>query len=440
MDPVAYLKSHSLEITNTITGRDSDIDLPLSDINRVSRETARLAHAAGLSVFVLGRRGGWRRLRAWTFLAFTRRRGLPIDVLFVNKDNGIHGRVTVHAWRQWSGSWRSLTHNAPVKRARLPWAVTADKGPSEFASRPIDAVYTWVNAKDPQWRAMYARYQKSSTLDGDRFQQVDELRYSIRSLELFAPWFRRIHIFSNCQPPSWFRETERIRWLFHEDVMPIEMLPTFNSHAIETYLHELPGLAEDFVYFNDDFFLARPVYPEDFFDIGGHSIARMEPAGLIPYFEQLTDEDSREEWQCAAVNGARLIQAEFGVYPARLHEHAPYAFKRAVFREMIKCFPDEALRTRMARFRSKDDVSFASFLYHHFACVSGRAHGVCEPVTMVRSSNYKSLALGLTVPQRFLCMNDGGGSAADASYLHFKACFLARCYPFASESESTVLS
>ena len=46
-------------------------------------------------------------------------------------------------------------------------------------------------------------------------------------------------------------------------------LPTFNSQAIESRLHRIPGLAEHFLYLNDDVFLGRPVPPEMFFTPGG---------------------------------------------------------------------------------------------------------------------------------------------------------------------------
>ena len=45
-------------------------------------------------------------------------------------------------------------------------------------------------------------------------------------------------------------------------------LPVFNSRAIEINLHRIPGLAEQFVYFNDDMFITKPVTKEDFFKNG----------------------------------------------------------------------------------------------------------------------------------------------------------------------------
>ena len=55
-------------------------------------------------------------------------------------------------------------------------------------------------------------------------------------------------------------------------VMPVynteKYLPTFNANTIELNLHRIEGLAEQFVYFNDDMFITDHVKPEDFFRDG----------------------------------------------------------------------------------------------------------------------------------------------------------------------------
>ena len=51
----------------------------------------------------------------------------------------------------------------------------------------------------------------------------------------------------------------QLRLVHHDAILPPDALPTFNSHAIESALHKVPDLAEQFVYLNDDFFLGRPL-------------------------------------------------------------------------------------------------------------------------------------------------------------------------------------
>ncbi|WEJ12935.1 stealth conserved region 3 domain-containing protein (plasmid) [Sinorhizobium sp. K101] len=301
---------------------------------------------------------------------------------------------------------------------------------------PIDVVYTWVNADDPAWRDLIAPYRDRIKVDHDRFVQYDELKYSIRSLFTFAPWVRKVYIFTNCAPPEWFLPSDRIQWVKHEEVIPKAYLPLFNSHAIETFLHEIPGLSERYIYFNDDVFLSGAVRPTDFFNAYGQSVSRMETSGVLTHLEQRVEAGTAEEWQCAAVNSAKLLFKETGVFPLRLHRHAPHAYQRTVYAELANKFPKELEVTRRARFRQETDYTFTSFLFHHFALWRGKAAHLDEDSMVVRASNYKRfLARKIYSTQRFFCINDGGGSADDADFQRFKKKFLNAHYPFKSPAE-----
>ncbi|XP_075250719.1 N-acetylglucosamine-1-phosphotransferase subunits alpha/beta-like isoform X2 [Convolutriloba macropyga] len=109
---------------------------------------------------------------------------------------------------------------------------------------------------DPEW------------LSPSRFADNEELRYSLRSVEKFAPWIRHIFIVTNGQIPAWMNlESPRLTIVKHEEIFPSgeEYLPTFSSPAIEAQLHKIPGLSQHFLYFNDDVMLGKPIYPQDFF-------------------------------------------------------------------------------------------------------------------------------------------------------------------------------
>ena len=66
--------------------------------------------------------------------------------------------------------------------------------------------------------------------------------------------------------PKWLNiNNPKLNIAKHSDFIPQKYLPTFSSRTIEFNLHRIKGLAERFVYFNDDMFLLKPVYMEDFF-------------------------------------------------------------------------------------------------------------------------------------------------------------------------------
>ena len=145
---------------------------------------------------------------------------------------------------------------------------------------PVDVVYTFVNSSDPVWGASYAAALEAAGecappcaiaahSKANKFREWDELRYSMRSLELYAPWVRNVILVVSgpSQVPTWLDTAHpRIRVVYHADIFPdpSTQLPTFNSNAIESVLWRIPGLSPRFLYLNNDVFLGQPVLLEDF--------------------------------------------------------------------------------------------------------------------------------------------------------------------------------
>lgn len=135
----------------------------------------------------------------------------------------------------------------------------------------IDFVVTWVNMDDPEWKAAFEKYseRKDNEKNGvsvARFRDYGFLKYWFRGVEKFTPWVRKIHFISSGNPPEWLNlENPKLNIVRHEDYIPSEFLPTFNSVVIERYIHKIPGLADHFVYFNDDFYIIRPLSQTRFF-------------------------------------------------------------------------------------------------------------------------------------------------------------------------------
>src|SRR6185312_17566504 len=86
-----------------------------------------------------------------------------------------------------------------------------------------------------------------------RYRQIDELKYALRSIYMFAPWVRRIFIATDSPRPEWLAEHPRVTIVRSEEFFAdTSTLPTHNSHAVESQLHHIDGLAEHFLYSNDD--------------------------------------------------------------------------------------------------------------------------------------------------------------------------------------------
>jgi len=138
----------------------------------------------------------------------------------------------------------------------------------------IDFVVTWVDMNDPKWQKDFATY--SGKIDNTknevsvaRFRDYGLLKYWFRGIDKFAPWVRKIHFVTCGQKPDWLDASHpKINLVHHEDYIPKEYLPSFNSSVLEIYLHQIPGIADRFVYFNDDFFIIDHLPPERFFKGG----------------------------------------------------------------------------------------------------------------------------------------------------------------------------
>lgn len=302
-------------------------------------------------------------------------------------------------------------------------------------TRAIDVVYTWVNHADPDWRQAFLTASGSSAsedaLSESRFHSNDELRYSLRSVHANLPWARTIHIVSNCRPPAWLDSSHsHIRWVAHEQILPADCLPTFNSHAIETSLHRIPDLAETFLYFNDDFFASDVFAPSTFINDNGTLNANLERQGVV---SGQVDPKS-PDYLNAARNSASLLFERFGYYPTRLHRHTPYCLSRSLLDELEREFQGDFDRTRGAKFRSIRDINVASFLAHHYGFVKRAVVYAGYSSALVKSNDplsvqvMKELISGTRRP-RVVCLNEGGTPEPTPAWRREAAAFMAKAFP-----------
>lgn len=309
---------------------------------------------------------------------------------------------------------------------------------------PVDVVYTWVDGSDPEWRAARARWQAverphergdHADVEG-RYRSRDELRYSLRSLWLFAGWVRRIYVVTSGQVPPWLVEDERLRVVPHAEILPDDALPTFNSHAIESRLHHIDGLSEHFLYLNDDMFLGRRTTLGQFFTANG--LPRFFPSeAWVPLAEPGLPDLAVDT---AARNGRALIEERFGRVVERKLHHAPYALRRSTLFEIDEAFGEVVRRTTRSRFRHPDDLSIPSAFAHHYGFATGRA--VVGELS-VGYQNLENRRLGLWLDRLLVerdydafCLNetesDGATEAADRRL----AAFLEAYFPIPSPWES----
>jgi hypothetical protein len=307
----------------------------------------------------------------------------------------------------------------------------------------IDMVFSWVDGNDPAFQRARAKRMRGVVVgEGDeaeaRFRQVDELKYALRSVYLFAPWVRNVYIVTDSPRPAWLAEHPNVQ------IVPSErffrdpsVLPTHNSQAVESQLHNIPGLSEHFLYSNDDMFFGRPVEPGMFFS----------PGGVTKFIEAMTrigmgeSDQARSGFENSARVNRDLLWQRFGHIITRHLEHTPVPLRKSVIAELEAEFPEEFRRTAASRFRSSTDISVTNSLYHYYALLTGRAVTQKDARVLYVDTTMRSGLAHLpgALKRRqydLFCLNDGSFPEVPAEErAEIIVAFLERYYPIAAPWE-----
>lgn len=261
----------------------------------------------------------------------------------------------------------------------------------------IDFVVTWLDSTDPEWQESYLKYRPDSKgfKKDARFRNMDIFRYWFRAVEMYAPWVNKVYLVTNGKFPEWInKDNPKLVLVKHEDYMPKECLPTFNSCAIELHMHKIKGLSEHFVYFNDDMYLNAPITPEHYFKDGLPCDLNKETCFNVPiytkedrygiYMQMLADigiinsffnrretvKQSPSRWFGRHL-GLRGNVMSFLLFHRRLFSgfsnfHIEQAYLKSVFNEVWEAAP-EFMSASCTRFREDVTANPYIFRYWQFA-------------------------------------------------------------------------
>ena len=234
----------------------------------------------------------------------------------------------------------------------------------------IDLVYLWVNGNDPKWiakhNALIGLPSEAEENCKGRYADNDELKYSLRSVARYAPWLRRIFIVTDGQTPEWLDTTHpKIQIVDHTDIMPAHCLPCFNSVVIEHHLHRIPGLAERFLYANDDMYFNKPVTPQTFYAPDGLPIMRLNRR---PFKKTLNALKARfgkplNAYRQTIHNAALLVEKKFGHYYNGKTHHNIDAYLKSHYAMTRAIFDDDISATLHHHVRSTADIQRNLYTY-----------------------------------------------------------------------------
>lgn len=228
----------------------------------------------------------------------------------------------------------------------------------------IDAVILWVDGNDEAHISKMLPYIKDKTIIKNkkfktRFEQVNEIQYTIDSILKYAPFINNIFVVTDNQTPNFLKDKEKTTK--YNNVIIIdhkvifrgyeEYLPTFNCRPIETCIYRIPNLSEHFIYFNDDFFLINPTSPEDFFK-NGLPILRGKWLNFDENIFYKKFKKPRTGHKSIQQNAAKLV----GFDKYYNFKHTPHPMRKSTFEKFFQA--NETIFINNIKYRFRDKSQF----------------------------------------------------------------------------------
>lgn len=238
--------------------------------------------------------------------------------------------------------------------------------PNTFKTHhPIDAVILWVDGNDEKYQKKILPYLKNkdslkSTNFKSKYDQIDEIKFTIDSILKFASFIRNIYVVTDNQSPSFLTKQnsesiyKKVYIIDHSVVFSgfEEYLPVFNCRPIETCVHRIPNLAEHFIYFNDDFFLIDNTKPSDFFKDG---LPVLRGKWLKFDEDKLTKKFKKKRFghKAAQQKAAKLI----GFKKYYNFRHTPHPLRKSTFKNYFEANPKIFIDNIKYKFRDKNQFT-----------------------------------------------------------------------------------
>ena len=287
----------------------------------------------------------------------------------------------------------------------------------------IDLVYTWVNGEDPDYVKVCQSYADNpKDINPERYRDIYQLlKFSLRSVKKYLDWYGNIYIVTaRPQVPAWLDfSNPRIKLVHHDEIIDKEYLPTFNSNCFESFLHKIPGLAEHFLYINDDFLFGSQTSQDIFCKNGIHTI-----------FNSLAGENP----------GWRIYDGKNDVIGLGIIEHTPLFIKKEFWKEMTELYPEKQHETRFNKFRKPGDLMTYKF-YRYYMLKYQRAISFPIPLRkLLKVNTFHKITNDLDCQKKafkkleaespnFYCLNDDQRDNPNQEVIKLVQDFLSRNYP-----------
>jgi hypothetical protein len=178
---------------------------------------------------------------------------------------------------------------------------------------------------------------------------------------LFASWINHIFIVTDNQCPAWLnRSHPKITIVDHKEIIPKDKLPVFCSTVIESYIAYIPGLAEHFLFANDDMFFGRKVSPERFFNKNDEPIVQVKKLYTKDFCEdrELQAELLADSRYASRIRANLMVHKRFHTNLNWETAHVIDPYRKSFMLEALDepSFAQEWENSRSHRFRSPETI------------------------------------------------------------------------------------
>lgn len=199
-----------------------------------------------------------------------------------------------------------------------------------------------------------------------RFINNDELKFSLRSVEKYAPWINKIFIVTDGQTPDWLDlNNPKIRIVDHTEIIPKEKLPLFNSCAIESRIPFIEELSEHFLYANDACFFWDSIGTDYFFKNGKPIFRFNKPI-------KMNKKKSKRLYAITIQKAYTVVSSKYKIpVPLSFPDHNIDSYTKSIYQECIKEFSADFDETLSHRSRENIDVQRTAIAYYALARKEG---------------------------------------------------------------------
>lgn len=251
----------------------------------------------------------------------------------------------------------------------------------------IDVVFTWISLEDE----LLDKYIQQEGYDPTKSEKENEgrvrydststIKLSLLSIQKYFAQVRNIFIVTHDQSfdTSFLSDAfrKKVNFINQNDLFPdyLKEKEVFHSNLVETFLHNIPNLAEHFLYLCDDMVIGNYIKTGDLFSCDGIPYAFVTPIKEDQYkkldfiYKYSNGRDTPSG--LSRVNVGKLYQSDYGVKSSYDSYHQAMFMLRSTCKSVYDQYKDEWQKGFLCEMKRGPKAVFTPLLANLIALYEG---------------------------------------------------------------------